>query len=123
MSEMRELTCIGCPMGCLLEVTIEDGKVVDVKGNSCLRGKTYAEKECTNPTRIVTSSVKVQGGEIAAVSVKTECDIPKDKIFKCVEELRGVTIPAPIKVGDVIVKDIVGTGVNIIATKSVAKVN
>lgn len=90
MSEMRELTCIGCPMGCLLEVTIEDGKVVDVKGNSCLRGKTYAEKECTNPTRIVTSSVKVQGGEIAAVSVKTECDIPKDKIFKCVEELRGL---------------------------------
>lgn len=123
MSEMRELTCIGCPMGCLLEVTIEDGKVTDVKGNTCLRGKTYAEKECTNPTRIVTSSVKVKDGEIAAVSVKTEADIPKSKIFKCVEELRGVVIPAPIKVGDVVAKDIAGTGVNIIATKSVAKAN
>lgn len=123
MSEMRELTCIGCPMGCLLEVTLEDGKVVDVKGNTCLRGKTYAEKECTNPTRIVTSSVKVKDGEIAAVSVKTEADIPKSTIFKCVEELRGVVVPAPVKVGDVVVKDIAGTGVNIIATKSVAKAN
>ncbi len=123
MSEMRELTCIGCPMGCLLEVTLEDGKVVDVKGNTCLRGKTYAEKECTNPTRIVTSSVKVKDGEIAAVSVKTEADIPKNTIFKCVEELRGVVVPAPVKVGDVVVKDIAGTGVNIIATKSVAKAN
>ncbi|KGN02608.1 NAD(FAD)-dependent dehydrogenase [Clostridium novyi A str. 4570] len=123
MSEMRELTCIGCPMGCLLEVTLEDGKVVDVKGNTCLRGKTYAEKECTNPTRIVTSSVKVKDGEIAAVSVKTEADIPKNAIFKCVEELRGVVVPAPVKVGDVVVKDIAGTGVNIIATKSVAKAN
>ena len=123
MSEMRELTCIGCPMGCLLEVTLEDGKVVDVKGNTCLRGKTYAEKECTNPTRIVTSSVKVKDGEIAAVSVKTEADIPKNAIFKCVEELRGVVVPAPVKVGDVVVKDIAGTGVNIIATKSVTKAN
>ena len=123
MSEMRELTCIGCPMGCLLEVTLEDGKVVDVKGNTCLRGKTYAEKECTNPTRIVTSSVKVKDGEIAAVSVKTEADIPKNAIFKCVDELRGVVVPAPVKVGDIVVKDIAGTGVNIIATKTVAKAN
>lgn len=123
MSEMRELTCIGCPMGCLLEVTLEEGKVVDVKGNTCLRGKTYAEKECTNPTRIVTSSVKVKNGEIAAVSVKTEADIPKNKIFDCVEALKGVIIPAPVKVGDIVAKNIAGTGVNILATKSVEKAN
>ncbi|WP_138203348.1 DUF1667 domain-containing protein [Haloimpatiens lingqiaonensis] len=119
MSDVRELTCIGCPMGCSLEVKIENGEVVEVKGNTCPKGKTYAEKECTNPTRIVTSSVKVEGGVIDAVSVKTENDIPKDRIFQCIDELRGVVVKAPIKIGDVVLKNVAGTGINIIATKQV----
>ncbi|MGY0374247.1 DUF1667 domain-containing protein [Clostridium sp. JNZ J1-5] len=123
MSEVRNLICIGCPIGCELEVTIKEGKVEDVKGNTCLRGKTYAEKECTNPTRIVTSSVKVNGGEIDSVSVKTKSDIPKDKIMECIEALKGIVINAPINTGDVIVEDVAGTGVDIIATKTVAKIN
>ncbi|WP_097027259.1 DUF1667 domain-containing protein [Clostridium peptidivorans] len=123
MNEKRELTCIGCPIGCMLEVTLEDGIVVDVKGNTCLRGKTYAEKECTNPTRIVTSSVKVRNGEIDAVSIKTKSDIPKDKIMQCIEELRGVVLEAPVNIGDVILTNVAGTGVNVIATKGVAKIN
>ncbi|MDD7796114.1 DUF1667 domain-containing protein [Clostridium sp. 'White wine YQ'] len=123
MNEKRELTCIGCPMGCMLEVSIEDNKVVDVKGNTCMRGKVYAEKECTNPTRIVTSSVKVRNGEVGAVSVKTDADIPKDKIMECIEELKGVVVDAPINIGDIIVKNIAGTKVNIIATKGIAKGN
>lgn len=123
MSEVRNLICIGCPIGCELEVTIKEGKVEDVKGNTCLRGKTYAEKECTNPTRIVTSSVKVNGGEIDSVSVKTKSDIPKDKIMECIEALKGIVVNAPINTGDVIVEDVAGTGVDIIATKTVAKIN
>lgn len=123
MSEVRNLICIGCPIGCELEVTIKEGKVEDVKGNTCLRGKTYAEKECTNPTRIVTSSVKVNGGEIDSVSVKTQSDIPKDKIMECIEALKGIVVNAPINTGDVIVEDVAGTGVDIIATKTVAKIN
>ncbi|WP_238883431.1 DUF1667 domain-containing protein [Clostridium sp. YIM B02551] len=123
MKEKRELTCIGCPMGCMLEVSLEDNKVVDVKGNTCMRGKVYAEKECTNPTRIVTSSVKVRNGEVGAVSVKTDADIPKDKIMECIEELKGVEVEAPINIGDIIVKNIAGTKVNIIATKGIAKGN
>ncbi|MBE0067922.1 DUF1667 domain-containing protein, partial [Thermoanaerobacterium thermosaccharolyticum] len=107
----------GCPIGCMLEVSLEDNKVIDVKGNTCLKGKNYAEKECTNPTRIVTSSVKVKNGEIAAVSVKTESDIPKDKITECIKELRGLVVEAPITIGDVIVENIANTGVNVIATK------
>lgn len=121
--EKRELTCIGCPMGCALDVTLENGQVVDVKGNTCLKGKTYAEKECTNPTRIVTSTVRVKDGEIDAVSVKTESDIPKNKIFKCVEDLRNVVMKAPVSIGDIIAENIAGTGVNIVATKDVAKRN
>ncbi|MEA4828099.1 MAG: DUF1667 domain-containing protein [Clostridium sp.] len=123
MSEVRNLICIGCPIGCELEVTIKEGKVEDVKGNTCLRGKTYAEKECTNPTRIVTSSVKVNGGEIDSVSVKTKSDIPKDKIMECIEALKGIVVNAPINTGDVIVEDVASTGVDIIATKTVAKIN
>lgn len=121
MSDVRELTCIGCPMGCSLEVKVENGEVVDVKGNTCPKGKTYAEKECTNPTRIVTSSVKIEGGVIDVVSVKTENDIPKDKIFQCIDELRGLVVKAPIKIGDIVLKNVADTGVNIIATKQVDK--
>ncbi|KGK89348.1 DUF1667 domain-containing protein [Clostridium sp. HMP27] len=123
MSEKRELTCIGCPVGCMLEVTLENGVVIDVKGNTCLIGKNYAEKECTNPTRIVTSSVKVRNGEINAVSVKTESDIPKSKIMQCIEELKGIIVEAPVDIGDIIVANVAETGVNVIATKGIAKLN
>lgn len=119
MIEKKELICIGCPMGCLLEVKIEDKKVIEVKGNSCKIGVTYAEKECTNPTRIVTSSVLVEDGELDVVSVKTERDIPKEKIVDSIKALKGVKVKAPINIGDIIVENIADTGINIIATKEV----
>lgn len=115
---VRELTCIGCPLGCALTVTM-DGDAIDVKGNTCPRGDSYARKEITNPTRIVTSSVKIENGSIARVSVKTESDIPKDRIFACMEEIRKVTVKAPVHIGDVIIADCAGTGVAVIATKNV----
>lgn len=120
--ENRELICIGCPMGCQLSVKIEGHKVVEVTGNTCKRGEIYGQKECTNPTRIVTSSVYVKNGAIDVVSVKTEKDIPKGKIFDCVKALKNVVVEAPVNIGDVIVPDILGTGVNIIATKKIDKV-
>ena len=116
--EVRELTCIGCPLGCPLTVTI-DGDKIDVQGNTCPRGKIYAEKEVTNPTRIVTSSVHVKGGSIEMVSCKTEGDIPKGKIFDIMSEIRKTTVTAPVKIGDVMIKDCAATGVSIIATKNV----
>lgn len=119
MKEKRELICIGCPIGCNLEVLIEDGKVIEVKGNSCTKGKVYGEKECTNPTRIVTSIIKVKEGKISMVSVKTEKDIPKDRIFQCLKELKGVVVKAPVRIGDVIIDNVAGTGINIVATKNV----
>lgn len=119
MMEKIELICIGCPVGCNLEVLMEDGKVIEIKGNSCPKGKAYGEKECTNPTRIVTSIIKVKYGKIGMVSVKTEEDIPKDKIFQCLQELKGVVVKAPVRIGDVIIENVVDTGVNIVATKNV----
>lgn len=115
-----ELTCIGCPMGCPLIVTMEDGAVVSVTGNTCPRGDAYARKEVTAPTRIVTSTVRVTGGTLAMVSCKTRSDIPKGKIFDVVRALKDVEVPAPITIGQVLAENVAGTGVDIIATKNIA---
>ena len=119
--ETRELTCIGCPMGCALTVELENGAVAAVHGNTCPRGDAYARKEVTAPTRIVTTTVRVTGGELAAVSCKTRSDIPKDKIFDIVRALKAVEVPAPVAIGQVLLPDAAGTGVDIIATKAVPK--
>ena len=115
-----ERTCIGCPMGCPLIVTMEDGAVASVTGNTCPRGDAYARKEVTAPTRIVTSTVRVTGGTLAMVSCKTRSDIPKGKIFDVVRALKDVEVPAPITIGQVLAENVAGTGVDIIATKNIA---
>lgn len=116
--EVKELICINCPMGCPLTVAI-DGESLSVSGNTCPRGEDYAKKEVLSPTRIVTSSVRVNGGTIARVSVKTKTDVPKGKIFDVMKEIRAACADAPVKMGDVVVADCAGTGVDVIATKSV----
>ncbi len=116
--ETRELTCINCPLGCPLTVVLEDGEVISVTGNTCPRGESYGRKEVTNPTRIVTSSVPVDGSASERmVSVKTASDIPKDMIFDVVRALKDVRATAPVAIGDVVLADVCGTGVDIVATK------
>ncbi|MCM8711420.1 DUF1667 domain-containing protein [Clostridium sp. SYSU_GA19001] len=114
----KELICISCPLGCSLEVSIDD-KNIKVSGNSCKRGEIYGIKECTNPTRIVTSTVFIKNGTEEVLPVKTEKDIPKDKIFECIRLLKDVEVKAPIKIGDVVVSNVLGTGINVVATKSI----
>ena len=117
--EKIELTCIGCPMGCPLVVEMENGAVSKVTGNTCPRGDAYGRKEVTNPTRIVTSTVRVQGGTLPVVSCKTRTDIPKGIIFDVARALKTVTVPAPVTIGQVLVDNVADTGVEIIATKNV----
>lgn len=117
--ETRTVTCIRCPRGCAVTVELIDGLVTSVNGNSCRRGDTYARAEVTSPMRMVTSSVPVTGSENAAmVSVKTASDVPKDKVVDVVRALRGITLTAPVAAGDVVVQDVCGTGVDVIATRS-----
>lgn len=118
--ERKNLICINCPMGCALAVEMEGDMVVSVSGNTCNRGEVYARKEMTNPTRIVTSTVRVAGGKSGMVSVKTKEDIPKGKIFECVRELKNVLVQAPVCIGDVIVSNIAETGVAVVATGNIA---
>ena len=121
--EQKNLTCIGCPLGCMITVELKNGEVISVAGNTCKRGDDYARKEVISPTRIVTSTVKVSGGNAPTVSVKTKSDIPKDKIFDCAKALKEVEVKAPIAIGDVILADVAGTGVDVVATKGVEAVH
>ncbi len=110
----RELTCIVCPMGCTLLAEIENNEVLSVTGNTCPRGARYAQAECTNPQRTVTTTMKCSDGGV--VSVKTDTTIPKDKIFECMEIINNTVVSLPISVGDVIIKDIFGS--NVVATQN-----
>lgn len=120
--EERILTCIGCPMGCAITVELADGQVAAITGSTCRRGDDYARKEVTNPTRIITSTVRVIGGEADMVSVKTRTDIPKEKVSRCVKALQGIEVAAPVRMGDVVLENVAGTGVDIIATKEIAAI-
>ena len=117
--KVNELVCIGCPLGCNLKVEISEEGSMEVTGNTCPRGADYAEKELTDPRRIVTSSVRVSGGHLPCVSVKTETDIPKDKIFDCVKALKNVELLAPVKIGQIVAENVAGTGAAVIATKDI----
>lgn len=119
---MRELTCIGCPIGCTLTVQIRGGEII-VSGNTCPRGEKYAHDEITCPKRMVTSTVELTGGEISRVSVKTETEIPKDRIMDCMAEIRRACLSAPVHIGDLVIENCAGTGVNVVVTKNVAAAN
>ena len=112
----RRLTCIICPRGCTIDVDINENNV-SVKGNACPRGETYAVSECTNPTRTVTSIVRVSNRTDTMVSVKTAEPIPKSNIFDVMEKIRNASVNAPVKIGDIVIPDVYGT--QIIATKDI----
>ncbi len=113
-----EITCINCPVGCRLAVEMENGQVVSVTGNTCPRGVTYAKQECVDPLRMVTAVVPIEGSA-APLSVKTKTPIPKKEIKNCMKELAAAKLAAPVKAGTVVVANVCGTGVDVIATKSV----
>ena len=103
----RNLTCIACPLGCDLEVTLDGKSVIEVKGNTCPRGKTYAINECTAPVRTVTTTVLCDDGGL--VAVKTDKPIPKEKMLEAMKIINGTVAKTPIDVGDVIINDLFGS--------------
>ena len=119
MKTKKELTCIGCPMGCLVTVDMEDGALSNISGYTCPRGKEYAEKELTHPERTITSTVAVEGGLFRMAPVRTDHDIPKNKIAECMALIHESHLHAPVKSGEVVIENIAGTGVNLIATRTV----
>ena len=116
---MTDLICIVCPKGCHLKVDEENG--YKVTGNGCPRGAAYGEKELVNPTRVITSTVRVEAKTARRVPVKTASDIPKGKIYDIMKELDKVTMKAPVAIGDVVIPNVLGLGVDVEACKKVAE--
>jgi CxxC motif-containing protein len=110
--------CIECPLGCRLEVEEDaDGSIVEVRGFSCRKGKKFAEREHTDPRRMVTATVAIGGGMWPRLPVRTTTAVPKDRIWDVVKVLRSISVQSPVLVGDVIVADIAGTGVDVVASR------
>ena len=118
--ETKTLTCICCPIGCQITISLEGERITKVAGNTCQRGDSYARKEITSPERTVTTSVRVSGGDTAMLPVKTKDPIPKDKVFDCICSLRHIQVKAPVHIGDVILQNAAGTGTDVVASKNVA---
>ena len=123
MTEKITQTCIICPMGCNMEVTLDREKslVEKVVDNGCPRGAKYAEKELLNPTRTLTTTIKVLQGNLSVVPVKSAGELPKDKLLQFMEIIRRASVKAPIKVGDILIKDILGSGIDIVACADVER--
>lgn len=119
--EKRQLTCVRCPRGCQIAVEVENNEAVSVSGNGCMRGESYARNEVKDPRRVVTTTVRVEGGIDPVVPVKTNGDIPKDKMQDCVACLKDVVVTAPVHTGDVVCANVADTGVDVVATGSVTR--
>ena len=114
----QTITCINCPVGCRMTVTLSDqGEFVSVTGNTCPRGAKYAQQECTLPERMITAVIPVSGCE-TPLSVKTASPVPKKQIAAIMAELAGVQVSTPVEIGQVVLPNVLETGVNIIATRS-----
>ena len=117
----KVITCINCPVGCRMTVCLnEKGEFLSVSGNTCPRGAKYAEQECTHPTRMLTAVLPVSGSDLP-LSVKTSVPVPKEMIRPVMRALSRVQISAPVSIGDTVFSDILGTGADIVATRSVGK--
>lgn len=119
---MKNVTCTVCPMGCSLVVSKVDGEY-RVEGNTCKRGAKYGVEEVTNPRRVITTTVKLSGSYLNLLPVKTNDSVPKELMFDIMKVLDKVCVCAPVNVGDIIVKDILGTGVDIVSSKSMESMN
>ena len=117
---IKEFTCIICPNGCEIEADLrEDGSIIEVRGATCPRGVTYVKQELTDPRRTIASSVMVKHGELPLVSVRLNHPVPKNRIFDVMNEIRRVTLEAPVHTGDVVIQDVLGLGSDVIVTKDV----
>lgn len=115
----RELTCIGCPMGCQITVHLDDsGSFLSSEGFTCKIGERYAKEEVTAPTRMVTALMKVEGSDMP-LSVKTDHPIAKELIFDCLAEIAKTTVHAPLRIGEIVLPNVCKTDVNIIAARNI----
>jgi CxxC motif-containing protein len=118
VSDIHEYLCIGCPLGCRLEVEEDDlSDIVQVRGFSCKRGKEFALQEHKDPRRMVSTTVSLEGGPWPRLPVRTSAAIPKAQVMPLCRALAGLSVNAPLRLGDVVLHDALGLGVDVIATR------
>lgn len=117
---MRELVCIVCPKGCTMKIEEKDGEI-SVTGNSCKRGASFAVSEMTEPKRTVCTTVRTVFKDAPVIPVRVSAEIPKDRIFDVMREINAVTLSSPVGQNDVIIKNVLGLGADVIATSGVLK--
>lgn len=118
---MKEMICIVCPRGCHLKAEVQNNQLSFIEGNTCNRGKEYAFNELTNPTRMITATVAIESDDLKRLPVMTDKAISKHLIFDAVNVINKIKVKAPVKIGDVIIPNILGTNVNIVATRNILK--
>ena len=116
--ETRHFTCVTCPVGCEMDVEVKDREVLSIEGNRCAKGEEFVLQELREPMRILTTTVRIRGAKWAMLPVRTDKPIPKRLFFQVVNELADLELQAPVKVSDVIIKDIADTGANVIAARN-----
>lgn len=116
---IRTLTCISCPLGCTLRVELDEGSLIKIEGNRCPRGASYAREEVIDPKRVLSTSVRVVGGDYPLVSVRTDRPIPKRLLLEAMKQIRTLIVEAPIEIGQVVIADLLNTGANVVATRVV----
>lgn len=117
----KTITCIICPIGCKIFVKTNGKRIRFTAGYKCKKGIDYAKNEALDPRRILTTSILVKGGEWPLVSVKSIKPVPKDKLFPILKQIKKITINAPVVSGQIIIKNVLDTGVDIVATKTIKK--
>lgn len=121
MTSKHEYTCVNCPLSCSLELTEEGGEVLKVEGQGCRIGERYAREEFTDPRRVVTTTVPVRDGTLPLLPVRSAGTIPKRLVMEAAARISGLTVTAPVRDGDVIAGDILGTGVDVIASRDLER--
>lgn len=116
--QKKHFTCVICPIGCEIDVEVENGSIVSMEGNKCKKSEEFVQQELIEPMRVLTSTARVRGAKWAMVPVRSDKAIPKRLFFQVMRELANIELRAPVKLAQVVIKDVAGTGANIVATRS-----
>ena len=118
---LREYTCIICPNGCEIQADVENGKILSITGNICPKGESYVEQELTDPRRTIASSVRIKGSFLPLCSVRLTKPVPKQAIFSVMEEINKAELTAPVRIGEIVIRNVCGLESDVIVTKNMER--
>jgi CxxC motif-containing protein len=121
MREVKKFLCVSCPVGCPLTVTLENGAIFSIEGNTCPLGEKYARNEVANPVRTFTTTVRVDGGSLPVCPVRSKTPLPLSKIFDVARVVAKLSVKPPIEVGQTLIENVCGTGSDIVASRAMPK--